>query len=145
MKPTSWRVLGALTLAAMAVVVVISVVGGGCEKLIECTSGAVPMKCHWTFQATWLVGILGMASSGASIAARTKEGRRIAALMTLLICVAIALVPTSLVIGLCDGSAMQCHQTAHVVWAAAAIGAIAAVVQLAKADPEKADLPKMKL
>lgn len=60
---------------AMAAVVAVSVLMGGCAKPVETAAGGtVPMKCHWTFVATTLVGAAGVVTALLALAGRTKEG-----------------------------------------------------------------------
>lgn len=146
MNSRTWAALSGFTLVAMAGATQTSLLLGGCDGMIECTSGFVPMKCHWTFVATALVSLIGVVSSIAGMfLAKSKDARRIAALVTLATSIVIALIPTSFVIGLCNGDGMTCHQTAIIVWVDMAAVAIASLVQLAKADIASSKKPKMKL
>ena len=53
----AWMLLAVVGVMAMAAVVAVSVLMGGCAKPVETAAGGtVPMKCHWTFVATTLVG-----------------------------------------------------------------------------------------
>ena len=70
----AWMVLAVAGVAAMAAVVAVSVLMGGCAKPVEtATGGTVPMKCHWTFVATTLVGAVGVVTALLALAGRTKE------------------------------------------------------------------------
>ena len=125
----------------MAAVVAVSVLMGGCAEPVETAAGGtVPMKCHWTFVATTLVGAVGAVTALLALAGRTKEGRRFAA-----VAAATVLLTTPAGIGLCGNPDMSCHQTALVLWVAAGIALVVGIVQAAKADPKGAELPKMKL
>lgn len=145
MKNTAWKILSAIPLVCLAIGIAISIALGGCTTMIECTSGFVPMKCHWTFTATPYMLAIGAITSLGALTAKTKEGRRMAALGTLAACAAGVLVSSPAGIGICAKAGMTCHFTAYVVWAACVIAGIAAIVQLAKADPQAANAPKMKL
>ena len=130
----------------MAAVVAVSVLMGGCAELVETAAGGtVPMKCHWTFVATTLVGAVGAVTALLALAGRTKEGRRIAGIATAAVAAATVLLTTPAGIGLCGNPDMSCHQTALVLWVAAGIALVVGIVQAAKADPKGAELPKMKL
>ncbi|MDO4289656.1 MAG: DUF4418 family protein [Eggerthellaceae bacterium] len=145
MKAGVWKALGAVSVLCMIAVVAVSAVMGGCDKMIECTSGMMPMKCHWTFVAATFVGVAGVVSAIAALAAKTAEGRRVAALMTIVVGAIIAVLPMDFAIGLCGNAEMECHHTALVVWIAVAVAVVVALVQVAKANPADAEKPKLKL
>ena len=127
----------------MAAVVAVSVLMGGCAEPVETAAGGtVPMKCHWTFVATTLVGAV---TALLALTGRTKEGRRFAGIATAAVAAATVLLTTPAGIGLCGNPDMSCHQTALVLWVAAGIALVVGIVQAAKADPKGAELPKMKL
>ena len=137
----AWMLLAVVGVMAMAAVVAVSVLMGGCAKPVETAAGGtVPMKCHWTFVATTLVGTAGVVTALLALAGRTKEGRRFAGIAT-----ATVLLTTPAGIGLCANPDMSCHQTGLVLWVAAGIALVVGIVQAAKADPKGAELPKMKL
>lgn len=104
--------------------------------------GTVPMKCHWTFIATSFVAIIGIVTALLALIDSTKEGRRTAAIATAVSTLVVILLTSPLGIGLCGNADMHCHQTALVVWIASGISLIAAIIQIAKADPNAATLPK---
>lgn len=142
----SWMLLAVVGVMAMAAVVAVSVLMGGCAKPVETAAGGtVPMKCHWTFVATTLVGAAGVVTALLALAGRTKEGRRFAGITTAAVAAATVLLTTPAGIGLCANPDMSCHQTALVLWVAAGIALVVGIVQAAKADPKGAELPKMKL
>lgn len=134
-----------VSLVCMAALAGASVLMGGCDKLIECTSGSFPMRCHWAFVACAITGALGLASSVCALAAKGAEARRAASAGTLAAAGACFLLLSSAGIGLCQNAEMACHQTALVVRVCAGTAALAALVQIAKADDNKEALPKMKL
>ena len=146
MSRRAWMVLAVAGVAAMAAVVAVSVLMGGCAKPVETAAGGtVPMKCHWTFVATTLVGAAGVVTALLALAGRTKEGRRFAGIATVAAAAATVLVTAPAGIGLCANPDMSCHQTALVLWVAAGIALVVGIVQAAKADPKGTELPKMKL
>ena len=60
----AWMLLAVVGVMAMAAVVAVSVLMGGCAKPVETAAGGtVPMKCHWTFVATTLVGAAGVVTA----------------------------------------------------------------------------------
>ena len=70
----AWMLLAVVGVMAMAAVVAVSVLMGGCAKPVETAAGGtVPMKCHWTFVATTLVGAAGVVTALLALAGRTKE------------------------------------------------------------------------
>ena len=142
----AWMLLAVVGVMAMAAVVAVSVLMGGCAKPVETAAGGtVPMKCHWTFVATTLVGAAGVVTALLALAGRTKEGRRFAIIATVAVAAATVLLTTPAGIGLCANPDMSCHQTGLVLWVAAGIALVVGIVQAAKADPKGAELPKMKL
>lgn len=138
-------VLFAIPLICMAAVAGTSALMGGCDKLIECASGSFPMRCHWAFVACTAIGGMGLVSSICALVAKGAEARRVAAVCTLTAAAACFLCLSSAGIGLCQNVDMACHQTALVVRICAGAAALAALVQIAKADDNKEALPKMKL
>lgn len=146
MKSGAWKALGAIALACMVIGVAVAAFMGGCDHMLETTTGSqVYMACHWTFVAMAFVGVIGIVSAAASLLASGKEGRRIAAVVTLVVCAIALILPFDFAIGLCGNSAMACHQTALITRIVFAVCAVLALVQVAKADPTTADKPKMKL
>ena len=142
----AWMLLAVVGVMAMAAVVAVSVLMGGCAKPVETAAGGtVPMKCHWTFVATTLVGTAGVVTALLALAGRTKEGRRFAGIATVAVAAATVLLTTPAGIGLCANPDMSCHQPGLVLWVAAGIALVVGIVQAAKADPKGAELPKMKL
>lgn len=117
----AWMLLAVVGVMAMAAVVAVSVLMGGCAKPVETAAGGtVPMKCHWTFVATTLVGAAGVVTALLALAGRTKEGRRFAGIATVAVAAATVLLTTPAGIGLCANPDMSCHQTGLVLWVAAA-------------------------
>lgn len=134
-----------MPLACAIIGIIASLVSGGCAAMLECTSGMVPMKCHWTFTAVPFALGIGAVTSVGALLAKTTEGRRMAALGTLAASAAAALIVSPVGIGICAKAGMECHTAAYVIWAVCAISIVAAIAQMAKANPEAANAPKMKL
>lgn len=146
MNKTAWTIVGAIAVIASAAVVIASLAMGGCDHMLETTSGGTCwMKCHWTFIAASFTGIAGIVSSVITVLAKTAEGRRVAAIMTIVVAAIVILFTLDAVIGLCGNAAMHCHQTALVVRIAAAVAIACGIAQSAGANPVKANAPKMKL
>lgn len=146
MGKRAWMILAALGVAAMVAVVAVSTFMGGCAKPVETAAGGtVPMKCHWTFIATTFIGIVGMVTALLGLAGSTKEGRRFAGIASVAVAAAVVLLTTPVGIGLCANADMHCHQTALALRITAGIALVVGIVQAVKADPQGAELPKMKL
>ena len=146
MSKTAWTVLGTIAAIASAVIVIASFAMGGCDHMLETTSGGTCwMKCHWTFVAAGFTGIAAVASSVLAVLGKTTEGRRFAAIMTIIAAALVIFFTLDAGIGLCGNSSMQCHKTALVVRVASAAAIICSIAQIAGADQEKANAPKMKL
>ena len=146
MSKTAWTVVGIVEIIATAAVVLVAMLMSGCAHTLETTSGGTCfMKCHWTFVAISIAGIAGVASALLALVGKTAEGRRFAAIGVIVVAAIAFFFTTDAGIGLCGNAAMHCHQTALGVWIASAAAIVCAIIQLAKADPEKANIPKMKL
>ena len=146
MSKTAWTVAGIVEVVAAIAIVAIAAAMGGCDHTLETTSGGTCfMKCHWTFVAVSIFGIAGIASSVLALVGKTAEGRRFAAIGVIVVAVLAIFATLDAGIGLCGNTAMHCHQTALGVRIASVAAAICAIVQLAKADPNAVNIPKMKL
>jgi hypothetical protein len=149
-----YRIGAAVALLVMLVGLLVSVIVGGCDTLIQAESGAFPMKCHWTFIATATVFVLGIVVCvWQLVGLKTTEARRLAAVFIILVAVAVSFFPSPWGIGICssatDGMAlcaadgMDCHITAPIVWICGALLIVCALIQLIKADPDKVKKPKL--
>ena len=146
MSKTAWTVVGIVEIIATAAVVAIAALMGGCNHTLETTSGGTCfMKCHWTFVAISIAGIAGIVNALLALIGKTTEGRRFAAIGVIVIAAISFFFTMDAGIGLCGNAAMHCHQTALGVWIASAVAVVCAIIQLAKANPEEANIPKMKL
>lgn len=146
MSRTTWTIVGVIEAIAAIAIIAVAAIMGGCDHTLETTSGGTCfMKCHWTFVAVSIAGIAGIAGSLLALLGKTTEGRRFAAIEVLVIAALAIFFTFDAGIGLCGNAAMHCHQTALGVRIASAIMAICAIVQLVKANPDAASIPKMKL
>lgn len=146
MSKTTWTIIGIIETIACIAIIAVAAIMGGCDHTLETTSGGTCfMKCHWTFVAVSIAGIAGIAGSILALLGKTTEGRRFAAIEVLVIAALAIFFTFDAGIGLCSNVAMHCHQTALGVRIASAIMAICAIVQLVKANPDAANIPKMKL
>lgn len=146
MSKTTWTIIGIIETIACIAIIAVAAIMGGCDHTLETTSGGTCfMKCHWTFVAVSIAGIAGIAGSILALLGKTTEGRRFAAIEVLVIAALAIFFTFDAGIGLCGNAAMHCHQTALGVRIASAIMAICAIVQLVKANPDAANIPKMKL
>ena len=58
MSKTAWIIIGVIEAVAAIAIVAISAIMGGCDHVLETTSGGTCfMKCHWTFIATAILGV----------------------------------------------------------------------------------------
>lgn len=86
MKKTVWTIVGTLAVVASAIIVIASFAMGGCDHMLETTTGgSCWMKCHWTFVAAGFTGIAAVASSVLAVLGKTAEGRRNAAVTTVVV------------------------------------------------------------
>jgi hypothetical protein len=156
MGPKAWRISAAVVLAIMLIGLLVSVAIGGCDALIPCESGSFPMKCHWTFIATATLFAIGAALAGVQLTkmvVASTSARRVSAIAIALLAMAAPFLPSAWGIGICASAGMamplcgpdgmDCHLTAPVVWSCAVLLVVAAAVQFAKADAEKASRPRM--
>ena len=77
---------------------------------------ASPMRCHWTFQADYLLAAATLIVAGALWVVRHGEARRVVGGVLGLFGLLVIAVTQSWGIGLCAGSHMPCHHTAHWLW-----------------------------
>ena len=146
MNRTAWRIVSSIELVALIALTAWAAISGGCTTQVELASGmTMPMKCFWTFKAVPFVGAIGIVSALLALTSNTREGRRFCAIVSALVAIVAMVLPTSAGIGLCANAEMHCHATALGVWVLGAIAIVLAIAQIAKADPEAADKPKMKL
>jgi len=88
-----------------------------CEGQLETTAGVpVPMHCHWTFQIEFLLAVAVLIVAGALWVVRHGEARQIIGGVSVLYGLLVIAVPQPWAIGLCGGSQMSCHHTAHWLW-----------------------------
>ncbi len=145
MNEKTWKILCLVEICALMAAALIATFMGGCTKEIECTSGSVPMKCHWTFLAVPLICFPGAWAAFAAALSGEKKARRMAALSALVAALC-ALLCIWAVIGICTGAGSHgCTPTAIATSVALGLSAVLACVLMAKADPKAAEAPKMKL
>lgn len=142
MNRKAWMAVSLIPCICMIAVVGVSAFLGGCDKLIECSSADVPMRCHWAYRGTAVIGGLGLVVSACAAIAKDKEARRLLAVCSLAAAAAAVLCLTSAGIGICP-SGMECQSNASIVRGLCAVSALASIVLLIKANPEQAELPKL--
>ena len=146
MNSNAWKIVSAIEVVALLALTIWAAVSGGCTTQVELASGnSMPMKCFWTFRAVPFVGAVGTVAALLALFAKTLEGRRFSAIVAAVAAIVTMLLPTSFGIGLCANAEMHCHTTALGVWVLGAVAIVLALVQIAKADPEAASKPKLKL
>ena len=118
------RALNIVTIALFAGGLGINLIFGGCDMPVPTLTGSVPMKCVWGSTAASIVLSVGLILSCARLVLKTTEAKRFAAFGLGLIALAVALIPSSLGVGVCswDGSALCCS---HLVEAGASAEEIA--------------------
>jgi len=82
---------------------------------------APPMRCHWTFQADFLLAVAALIVAGALWIVSHAEARRVVGGVLVLFGLLVIAVTQPWGIGLCGGSQMPCHHTAHWLWLWAAL------------------------
>ncbi|MBM7865592.1 DUF4418 family protein [Heliobacterium gestii] len=87
------------------------------EMMITQSGAAVPMRCHYAFQAEYLVGIFALLLSGGLLALKESGGRRVLSLLLIASGAFVFLIPQSWLIGICAKDTMDCHRTAHWMYA----------------------------
>lgn len=145
MRKNIWILLGIALAVLLVSIAIVSKAKGGCTAMIECASGMVPMKCHWTFIATCYVGAAGAIVALLAAFARSCEGRRFSALAAGICAVVALLLVSPLGIGTCSHADSLCNGTAAIIYGMGAVAIVLAAVMAAKADPAAAERPKMSL
>lgn len=145
MKQGTWRALSIVLALLMAVAAVVAAAIGGCDMMIECTSGYMPMKCHWTFIAVTWIGAGGAVMALVGAFQKGAEGRRMAALAAAIAALVAIVVISPAGIGTCAHADSQCNMTAAIEYALCAVSIILGIVMVARADAEKAARPKQRL
>ena len=146
MSKKVWDITCVLAAVVMAAIALVSAFMGGCPTQVELANGnTAPMRCFWTFTADTYVAVLGIVIALVSMTCKDKSGRRAAGVFLVACAAVVAVLPASFAVGLCAMPEMHCHTTAHIVWALAAVAAIVGLVQIVKADPQQAALPKRTL
>ena len=144
MNKSIWKILSSVTAIIMAAISLIAFFAiDACPMIETAAGGSVPMKCHWAFTAESWIGLIGITTGLLCATAKTMEGRRIAALTTLVVAVIVIMILTPAGIGICAHDDSSCHGPAYAIWALSAVGAILSIVLMAKADPTAAEKPKM--
>lgn len=139
-----WKACTAAAAVFAAAAAVVSAVMGGCDAMLECTNGLVPMKCHWCFVAVLVESVAMCVLALFGFLQKTLEGRRAVA-VSVIVLVAVVLVECYMAIGVCAMQGMACQTTRLVVQLLMLLTAAAAIVGFVKADPAAAEKPKMKL
>ena len=140
---TAWNVVCIIGAVVMLGIALVSAFMGGCSTMLELANGnSVPMKCFWTFVADTYIAIVGIVIALAASFCKEQSGRRACAISYIATAVVAACMPAPFAIGLCAAPDMHCHTTAAIVWALSAVAAVIGIVQIVKANPATANLPK---
>ena len=83
-----------------------------CRTMQETVGGGmVPMRCHYTYQAEFLISLVSLLASGALFFVREEEGRRLAGWGLAVLGLVTILLPQSWVIGVCTSLDAPCRLT----------------------------------
>ncbi len=124
------KIFGAIGIVAGLAVVLFALVKGPCTGTIATAAGgAVPMKCHWSFRASALMGVLMAVAGVLELVCKSREGVIAAAVMGLALSVGIFLT-LGPVIGICAKAEMLCRATAPLMKTAAGIGGVSQLLAL---------------
>lgn len=124
------KIAAAVCIAAGLLVAFFALVKGPCTGTIATAAGgAVPMKCHWSFRASALMGALMALAGVLELVSKSKEGVIAAAVMGLALSVGIFLT-LGPVIGICAKAEMLCRATAPLMKIAAGIGGASQLLAL---------------
>ena len=145
MKKTLWFALTISAAVVYAAIATISVVLGGCDSLLELTSGSeVPMKCQWAFQATAALGVAGVLLELFALTLKTSEGYRASAVTHVILGALIVAMPLG-VIGTCASPEMACNTTKLFVCGLAGVVMALSIIQLIASSQTNQDKPKARL
>ncbi|MBC9784376.1 DUF4418 family protein [Heliobacterium chlorum] len=109
-----WRILAYTSILLSAALLVTPKVLPICRDLmITQSSSVVPMRCHYAYQAEFLVSLLALLISGSLLVVKGLEGRRITSLFLVFSGFLVFFIPQKWLIGICGNTAMDCHHTIH--------------------------------
>lgn len=145
MTDKTWRILCMVNAALFIGAIVISAALGGCDTLVETTSGSqMPMKCHWTYVATKYIAVIGVIASAAMSGFYDKYARRQVSAINLVTIIIMALLTTPLGIGLCAKSDMHCHTTQIALLADLTVILVISIFMIVKAEYKDGSIEKPK-
>ncbi len=107
-------IINSVELVVLVAAVIVSVAMGGCTTQIECVSGSVPMKCHWTFMAVPFALLPGIGAILCCYGVKDRLGRLACRLVAVLAACSVVCL-TGFAIGVCSGEGMHCRTTANIV------------------------------
>ena len=139
-----WKISSAVSAVCMAALAVMSQVVGYCGGVLECGTSTVPMHCYYAYQAVLVIAIVGLVMACVGLFMKGAEARRVSAIAVILVAIAIAVVLFA-AIGVCGKAEMSCNANRIFFMVVAAVGVVAAIAGIVKADDQAADRPKAKL
>ena len=145
MKQTTWKILCIVAAVLFIAAGVYGKLAGACPTMIECTSGQVPMKCHWAYIATAFIGGAGALLALCAAFAKNTDARRLGALSILIAALLFMAILSPFGIGVCTHETNPCVGARLVVYAMCIVNIVLAILMAIKANPQEAELPKMKL
>lgn len=108
----SWRITSALALIAGLALLVIPRLWPACGMMVRTASGGmVPMRCFYSFQAEFLLGLVALLVSGALFCSLGTEARGVLGFVLTLLGIIIVIIPQSWAIGICADPDAPCHMT----------------------------------
>jgi hypothetical protein len=111
-KNKTWPITAGMATLIALIMLLIPHIFPPCNGMVETAmGGAVPMKCHWTFQAEVLVAATALLAALGQFFLKGVEARRLSAVFLILLAVMAILLPQSLVIGICIKAGMACGIT----------------------------------
>ncbi|MTV48244.1 DUF4418 family protein [Heliobacillus mobilis] len=109
-----WKVLSYTSILLSVALLVTPKILPICRDLMITQSGsAVPMRCHYAYQAEFLVSLLALLISGSLLVVKGLEGRRTTSLFLVFTGLLASLIPQKWIIGICGNAAMDCHHAIH--------------------------------
>ena len=140
-----WKLLMGLSFVLGLVLVVLSLLKGGCSGTIETAAGGtVPMKCHWAFRAVAGQAAVVAVLSLVAVCFKASSRRRALALSIILVDLLILAVLYFL-IGVCGSAAMACVGNRTLVAIVSVVDIAVVLIAAMLPTPEKEDMPKAKV
>jgi hypothetical protein len=113
MNDKKWRIAAGMAFIMGVILLLVPYIFPVCDGMVETAKGgAVPMKCHWTYQAEMLISAAVALAALGQFFLKGAEARRLSAVVMIFLGIAAGLLLQNWVIGICNSAAMACHITA---------------------------------